>query len=162
MRNNSFRRGFYFSMLTAILFTPSSFTGNYDVIVDTDIVLPKGFTAEVVVNELGANRHLVVNNNGDIYVKLAELKNGKGILVFRKNNDRYETVKSFGNYTGTGITIKNGYLYASSDEEVFRYKLNASNEVTNPDNPEKIVTGLLKKDSMLPSRLHWIMQAIFL
>ncbi len=146
MRNNSFRRGFYFSMLTAILFTPSSFTGNYDVIVDTDIVLPKGFTAEVVVNELGANRHLVVNNNGDIYVKLAELKNGKGILVLRKNNDRYETIKSFGNFTGTGITIKNGYLYASSDEEVFRYKLNAASEVTNPDNPEKIVTGLLKKD----------------
>jgi len=41
--------------------------------------------------------------------------------------------------------IKNGYLYASSDKEVFRYKLDANNKVTNPDKPEKIVTGLLSR-----------------
>lgn len=54
-------------------------------------------------------------------------------------------INSFGNYTGTGIAIKNGYLYASSDDEVFRYKFNANNEIADGNNPEKIVTGLLSK-----------------
>ena len=62
--------------------------------------------------------------------------NGDGIV---------DTVFGFGKYTGTGIAIKNGYLYASSDEEVFRYKLNDKNEVINPDQPEKIITGLINR-----------------
>jgi glucose/arabinose dehydrogenase len=52
---------------------------------------------------------------------------------------------SFGSFDGTGIYVKNGYLYASSDEEVFRYKLNANNEVENPKKPETVVTGLLNR-----------------
>ncbi|HET9431249.1 MAG TPA: PQQ-dependent sugar dehydrogenase, partial [Chitinophagaceae bacterium] len=57
---------------------------------------------------------------------------------------KYDIVKSFGNYTGTGIAIKNGYLYASSDDAVFRYKL-TNNEVENPAAPERIITGLVSK-----------------
>jgi glucose/arabinose dehydrogenase len=111
-------------------------------VADVKITLPAGFSASAVTEELGNNRHIVVNSNGDIYVKLGSLKNGKGIYVFLANKDgKYEIVKSFGNYGGTGIAIKNGYLYASSDEEVFRYKM-ANNEVVSPDAPEKIITGL--------------------
>lgn len=117
-------------------------TGNFD----KQIKLPAGFKAQVVVNELGRNRHLAVNGNGDVYVKLEKLKNGKGIVVLRSGaNGVYQEINSFGNYTGTAIILKNGYLYASSDEEVFRYKFNANNEIENPDNPEKIVTGLLNR-----------------
>ena len=108
-----------------------------------DLVLPQGFKAITVVESLGSNRHLEVNSNGDIYVRLSKLKDGKGIFVLRNKNGKYETVNSFGNYTGTGIAIKNGYLYASSNNEVFRYKFNASNEIDNTANPEKIVTGLV-------------------
>ena len=108
-----------------------------------DLILPKGFKASTVVESLGSNRHLVVNSNGDIYVRLSKLKDGKGIFVLRNKNGKYETINSFGNYTGTGIAIKNGYLYASSNNEVFRYKFNASNEIDNTANPEKIVTGLV-------------------
>lgn len=114
---------------------------------DATIKVPSGFRINVVADALGANRHLVVNSNGDIYVKLERLEKGKGILVLRDTDKdgRYELVNSFANYKGTGIAIRNGYLYASSNEEVFRYKLNAKNEVENPDNPEKIVTGLIDK-----------------
>ncbi len=108
-----------------------------------DLILPQGFKASTVVESLGSNRHLVVNTNGDIYVRLSKLKDGKGIFVLRSKNGKYETINSFGNYTGTGIAIKNGYLYASSNNEVFRYKFNASNEIDNEANPEKIVTGLV-------------------
>ncbi|HEX5653802.1 MAG TPA: PQQ-dependent sugar dehydrogenase [Chitinophagaceae bacterium] len=111
-----------------------------------DISLPAGFKAGTVVESLGRNRHIAVNGNGDIYVKTSNTKNGKGIYVLRDadKDGKYEVVKSFGNYGGTGIAISNGYLYASSDEEVFRYKL-VNNEVSNPDAPEKIITGLLSK-----------------
>lgn len=111
-----------------------------------DIKLPEGFKASVVVDQLGKNRHIVVNNNGDIYVKLDSPKDGKGIYVLGDPNKdgKFEVTNSFGNYGGTGIAIKNGYLYASSNEEVFRYKL-ANNQVSNPGNPERIVTGLLNQ-----------------
>lgn len=112
---------------------------------DVQITVPAGFKTETVTGSLGSNRHLVVNSNGDIYVKLSKLKDGKGIFVLRKSGGTYKVVNSFGNYTGTGIAIKNGYLYASSDAEVFRYKFNANNEIADPSNPEKIVTGLLNK-----------------
>src|SRR4029077_14523704 len=61
-----------------------------------------------------------------------------------KKDGHYEVVESFGDYGGTGIAIKNGYLYASSNQEVFRYKL-TNNEVADPDHPEKIITGLIDK-----------------
>jgi glucose/arabinose dehydrogenase len=129
------------------LFACASDTAKKEAPADSDITVPKGFKVSVAVEALGGNRHIVVNSNGDIYVKLEKLKDGKGIVVLRDANKdgRYEVVKSFGNYKGTGIAIKNGYLYASSNEEVYRYKLNANNEVDNPDNPEKIVTGLIDR-----------------
>jgi glucose/arabinose dehydrogenase len=113
---------------------------------DNDITIPAKFKMATVTEGMGRNRHITVNSNGDIYIKLDKLKDGKGILVLRDvdKDGKYELVKSFGNYTGTGIAIKNGYLYASSDNEVFRYKM-ANNEVVNPDAPEKIVTGLVSK-----------------
>lgn len=113
---------------------------------DGEISIPSGFRASAVVTELGTNRHIAVNSNGDIYVKLGRLKNGKGIYVMRDTNKDgiYETVKSFGKYPGTGIAIKGNYLYASSDDDVFRYRL-VNNEVSNPDSPERIITGLVNK-----------------
>jgi glucose/arabinose dehydrogenase len=112
----------------------------------SDIQLPAGFNSTSVIETLGNNRHIVVNSNGDIYVKMERLKDGKGIYVLRdaKKNGQYEVIKSFGNYGGTGIAIKNGYLYASSNTDVYRYKL-VNNEVADPDHPERIVTGLIDR-----------------
>ena len=110
------------------------------------LTLQKGFGAIVVIDSLGRNRHLVVNPNGDIYVKLERLKNGKGILVLREDgNGKAKLVTGFGNYGGTGIAIKNGYLYASSNDAVFRYKLNDKNEVIDSAKPEKIIKGLINR-----------------
>jgi glucose/arabinose dehydrogenase len=106
--------------------------------------LQKGFSAVTVIPEVGKSRHIVVNSNGDIYVKLERLRNGKGIVVLRdKDGDgKSEIINSFGDFTGTGIAIKNGYLYASSNTEVFRFRLNEKNQIENPETPEKIITGL--------------------
>jgi glucose/arabinose dehydrogenase len=114
---------------------------------DVTLVLPAGFSAVVFADNLGGARHLAVNANGDVYVKLSRLKNGKGILRLRDANGDgvAEDISGFGNFPGTGIAIKNGFVYASSDEEVFRFKLDGNNEVSDPDHPEKIVTGLLSR-----------------
>jgi len=109
--------------------------------------LPAGFTAVKISENIGRARHIAVTAQGNVYVKSSRLYNGKGILFMKDLNGDgiIDTVMGFGKYTGTGIAIKNGYLYASSDEEVFRYKLNDKNEVINPDQPEKIITGLINR-----------------
>ncbi len=109
--------------------------------------LPAGFGALKVADNLGKTRHIVVTAQGDIYAKvMGKVAEGKGILKLHDANGdgRSDETTGLGNYGGTGICIKNGYLYASSDEEIFRYKLNDKNEVINPLQPEKIITGLKK------------------
>src|SRR5581483_2728128 len=109
------------------------------------LTVPAGFHAAIIADNLGGARHIAVTPENEIYVKLKGLVHGKGILLLHQNGDKADIKTSFGNFGGTGIAVKNGYLYASSDEEVFRYKLNANNEVINPNAPERIVTGLLNR-----------------
>ena len=110
------------------------------------IKVPEGFTITKVADNVGRARHIVVSPQGTIYVKSMKKINGKGIFVLKdlKGSGLLNTVDTFCNYGGTGIAIKGNYLYASSDEEVFRYKLNAKGEVIDPKNPEKIITGLIE------------------
>ena len=112
---------------------------------DAGLKLPAGFSASAMLDSVGKARHIVVTKKNALYVKLNKLVNGKGILYLRDtdNDGKIDDIKSFGNYIGTGITIKNGYLYASSNDEVFRYKLNENEEVIDPDAPEKLITGLI-------------------
>jgi glucose/arabinose dehydrogenase len=115
---------------------------------DVVLKLPNGFHATVVADGLGQARHLVVTKEGNVYVRLNHLKGGKGIVYLKDTNGdgTYDQVISFGNYAGTGIALKNGYLYASSNTDIYRYKLNDKDEVIDPVHPELIVTGLLDHD----------------
>ncbi|MGZ3872941.1 MAG: PQQ-dependent sugar dehydrogenase [Mucilaginibacter sp.] len=117
------------------------------------LTLPAGFSAAAIAENLSQPRHLVVTPQNDIYVHLADPKNGKGILVLHVDGDKATEKSGFGAYGGTGIRIKNGYLYASSNTEVFRYKLNDKNEVVDPNNPEKIVTGLTSRRMHQPKAI---------
>ncbi|MCY7353121.1 MAG: PQQ-dependent sugar dehydrogenase [Cytophagaceae bacterium] len=116
--------------------------------VNADLKLPAGFTASLIAEDLGAARHLVVSKTGDIYVKLAKMKDGKGIYRLSDTNKDgiMDQQTGFGGYPGTGIFIKNGYLYSSSNSGIYRYQLNEKEEVINPDQPEEIVTGLVLRD----------------
>lgn len=111
------------------------------------ITLPAGFKAIVVADNLGPARHLAVHMNGDVFVHLEDLKNGNGILRLRDTNGDgvADNTTGFGNYGGTGIAINNGYLYASSNSDIYRYKISDQGEVSNPAQPEKIVAGLLDR-----------------
>jgi len=109
--------------------------------------LPAGFKATTVVDSFGRTRHLVVASNSVIFVKLERLKDGKGIYRLEDTNGdgKPDKITGFGGYIGTGMALKDGYLYASSNTEVYRYKLDGSYNVVNPDQPEKIITGLLDR-----------------
>ena len=110
------------------------------------LTLPKGFAAAKIADGLGKVRHLVVTPQGYIYARLAKPANGKGTLYLHEQKGKLEVVSGFGNYGGTGIYLKDGYLYASSNQEVYRYKVNEKNEVINPNAPEKIVQGLIDRE----------------
>jgi hypothetical protein len=56
------------------------------------LTLPQGFTSVTIADGLGSNRHIAVNTNGDIYVKLERLKDGKGIVVLREAGGKYQVV----------------------------------------------------------------------
>ena len=120
---------------------PSSLSPDPD---NGTLTLPQGFGAITVSAQTGRARHIAVNARGDIFVKLSELKNGDGILMLKDaNNDgRADSETGFGNYVGTGIAIKNGFLYATSDEKIYRYTLNAAGEVQNPETPDLLASGL--------------------
>ena len=110
--------------------------------------MPTGFTGTVIAQDLGAARHIAITKTGDVYVKLAKLKDGKGIFRLRDTNKDgvMDEQTGFGDYPGTGMLIKDGYLYASSNSGIFRYKLNGNQEVINPDQPEQLVSGLREKE----------------
>ncbi|GAA4798154.1 hypothetical protein GCM10023231_28530 [Olivibacter ginsenosidimutans] len=111
------------------------------------IKVDSGFTATIVADSLGAARHISVNKRGDIYVKLAHLKDGKGIYCLSDTDGDgvIDQTTAFGDYPGTGILINGDYLYASSNTTVYRYKLDQNQHVIDTLHPEIIVKGLVER-----------------
>lgn len=112
-----------------------------------DLKLPNGFKVQIFADDVGRARHLAVTEQGLVYVKLSRLNDGHGIIMLQDTNgdgvaDKRE---GFGSYAGTGIAVHDGFLYASSDEEVFRYALDDQGRVKDPEKPQRIVTGLISR-----------------
>lgn len=115
--------------------------------INAGLKLPAGFTAVKIAEGLGAARHLAVTSAGDVFIKLDNLKDGKGIYwLHDSNNDgKADETLGFGNFTGTGLYISNHYLYASSNTDVYRYKLDDNDQPIDTNNPEHIISGLLSR-----------------
>jgi glucose/arabinose dehydrogenase/mono/diheme cytochrome c family protein len=109
------------------------------------LILPGKFRAVVVVDSLaGRARHLAVNSNGDVFVKLRFPDSIGGNVVLRDTNHdgKADIIKKFGNYEnkgsyGTAMRIHKGYLYFSSETNVYRMKLNP--ETLVPDGPMELI-----------------------
>ncbi len=114
---------------------------------DVTLTLPDGFKATVFADGLGKARHISVSPSGYVYVKLNRAIKGNTIVRLKDANGDgiADQELDFGSFKGTGIGIKNGYLYASSDVDVYRFKLNEDGSVANPAQPEKIITGLIAR-----------------
>jgi glucose/arabinose dehydrogenase len=110
------------------------------------LLLPEGFGALVVVDSIGESRHLAVNSNGDIYVKLRINTGDKGNVALRDTNGdgKADIVERFGDYPNDGrfateMRIHKGYLYFSSELVVYRQKL-TPNKLIPEGKPETLVT----------------------
>lgn len=108
------------------------------------LFLPEGFGALVVVDSIGPSRHLAVNKNGDIYVKLSIITGDKGNVALRDTNKdgKADIIQRFGDYPNDGsfateMRIHNGYLYFSSERAVYRQKLISSQLI--PDGKPEII-----------------------
>jgi glucose/arabinose dehydrogenase len=121
--------------------------GSVSAVENSSLKLPVSFSFSIVADSVGKARHMAINSKGDIYIKLAALKNGKGIVYLHNTNGDGKTYEqaSFGDYGGTGMYIRDNYLYASSNEAVYRYRLNEEGKVIQPGQPEIIVKGLIDR-----------------
>ena len=116
------------------------------------LTLPPGFCALVVHDGgIGEGRHIVVNDNGDIYVILRrgarpsekEPFSAGGIVGLRDTNgDGKADVVSekFGTVGGTGLELRNGYLYYAATTHIGRFKLTPG-ELRPSGDAEIIVDG---------------------
>ena len=109
------------------------------------LILPGGFEALVVSDSIGRARHIAVNDNGDLYVKLRSSPEGEpGNIALRDTNgdgkadiiERFGIYKNGGNLA-VGMRIHNGYLYYSSTGVVYRQKLNPGKLV--PDSEVEVM-----------------------
>ncbi len=121
------------------------------------ITLPQGFCATIFADHIGHARQMVVAPDGTLYVntwsgayyKGAAINPG-GFLVALKDTDgsgradkqvRFGATADQGNHGGTGIGIHDGYLYAETNDDIVRYKLDAGKPAPSGQ-PEVIVTDL--------------------
>ena len=104
-----------------------------------DIILPEGFGAVVVADNLGPLRFIAVTPAGDVFVKSER----KGIFALRDTDgDGHADVKrEFGSGGGTGIVWRDGWLYHSTDDDIIRYPL-PSGSLEPTGDAEVIVKGL--------------------
>ena len=101
------------------------------------LFIQQGFEAVVVTDSIGRARHIAVNDNGDIYVKLTfnNAMQGRGGTVGLRDTDhdgRADTIAYFGDYTdeghsAVGVTIHNGYLYTITVRQVLGNKQRLEN-----------------------------------
>ena len=103
------------------------------------LTLPPGFRALVVADKLKPLRSMAVAANGDLYVKTR----AAGIYGLRDadGDGRAEIVKEFGSGGGTGIALRGDWLYHSSNDAVFRFRLTPG-ELVPAGEPERIVQDL--------------------
>ncbi len=115
------------------------------------LFLPDGFEAVTVVDSIGRARHLTVNDNGDIYVKLTfnpKMNRYGGTVGLRDINKdgKADSIVYFGDYqdigsSAVGVTIHNGYLYTSTVNQVLRNKLKPG-ELVPTSKTEVMLTDL--------------------
>jgi len=106
------------------------------------LVLPEKFKYNVFAENVGSAAKITVNDNGDVYVMLTNLVDGKAIVALRDadGDGQAEDIQYFGNRKGTGIQAYNGYLYYSTERFIARYKLDG--ELVPTAASEYVVLGL--------------------
>ncbi len=106
------------------------------------LALPEGFCAVVVADSLGRARHVAVRANGDVYVALRQPGEDGAIAALRDTtgDGRADVVAYFGETGGTGIGLRDDYLYFAPDTMILRYRL-SEGTLLPAGPPETVVSG---------------------
>ena len=109
------------------------------------LTLPAGFRASIFADDLGRGRHIIVRDNGDVYVSLRtrDEQRGGGIVALR-DADRDGTadeIRYFGDVAGTGLDIRAGYLYFGEPTRIVRFKFESPEELVPSGAMEIVVDG---------------------
>lgn len=117
--------------------------------------LPAGFAATVFADDIGAARHIAVNDNGDVYVALrdgASTVSGAGdpggLMALRDNDgDGVADVKlPFGpEDVNTGLALHEGALYFSTTTAVYAIEMDGA--LAPGSEPELVVGGFPEQAS---------------
>lgn len=119
---------------------------------DGGITLPEGFCALVLADDLvegrAALRHIAVEPDGDVYVGVQGRAGAEtpaeagGLLALRDTtgDGRADETAWFGPEGGTGVEIRDGYLYFGTNSAVLRYRLGT--ELVPDGPPDTLVHGL--------------------
>lgn len=110
------------------------------------LVLPAGFQARVFADSLGHGRHMATRANGDLYLRLGTPEGGLSLVALRDSNGDGQADQRlyFGEYPGgTGIAIQEDYLYFSTNEAVYRQKL---------EDEDLLPSGPVERILLLPSQ----------
>jgi glucose/arabinose dehydrogenase len=104
-------------------------------------VLPEGFCAVQLVRHAGPVRQVAVAPNGDLFASV--LGGSGGVLVLRDadGDGRPEVKKTFGDDGGTGIAIRDGYLWLAANGRILRWP-RPEGQLTPSADPEVVVDGL--------------------
>jgi glucose/arabinose dehydrogenase/mono/diheme cytochrome c family protein len=110
------------------------------------LLLPEGFEAVVVADSIGPARHIAINTNGDLYVKLRVTTGDKGNVALRDvdGDGKADSIVRFGDYPNDGslateMKIHEGYLYFSSEKVLYRQQL-IPGQLIPESKPEVILT----------------------
>lgn len=109
--------------------------------------LPPGFKAYVFAENIKRARHLAVTSTGIVYVKTDKALNNYSIWALEDTSQDHhaDVLKGFDKHPGTGIAVKGNYLYASSDDAVYRYTLDNAGKVINTGDAVRVAYGLINK-----------------
>lgn len=145
------RAHLYRFLLLAVLFITASCEQSADTRTNTtgkecdpdngSLILPSGFCAKVVADNLGSIRHIAVADNGDIYAALRNLRYDLGGIIALQDStgDGYmDVVREFGNTPGMSLEIHDNKLYFGADDVVYRYHLQ---DTLVPDKPAEVMVA---------------------
>lgn len=121
-------------LLTSLTSLPAS--GDID---ELGMQLADGYKATIFADNLGRARHIVVRDNGDVYVAM---RGDKGVMALRDTDSDgiADITTEIENEAETGIGIYKDYLYYSSNSTVYRVKF-ADGELLPAGESETIVSG---------------------
>ena len=115
---------------------------------DGGLVLPDGFCALIVADNLGSPRLIDVAASGDIYVHDRGARGdgenlpGNGVVALRDldSDGRADLIERFSDHHGTGLQLRGDHLYLSTTTEVYRYAMTPG-ELVPPGEAELVIGG---------------------